>query len=240
MHEYDLETQTWTPMLLEGDVPSGRSSLVAQVHRNSLYIFGGYNGKEVLNDFYEYRFQHLSIAPSAFLSEMRSLVNNQMFSDVTFIVDGIPIYATRAHLAARCEHFRAMLYGEMREASSEEIVIHDIRHDTFLKLLEYLYTDQVEDLTAESATPLLIAAEQYLLERLKGICEGIIRQSITVENVIGIFMAAHRHNALRLREIVLEYILANLEDVKRTRHFQELKDEPELLMEIIMRQQTPT
>lgn len=28
-----------------GDVPTGRSSLVAQVHGNSLFIFGGYNGQ---------------------------------------------------------------------------------------------------------------------------------------------------------------------------------------------------
>ncbi len=46
-----------------GDVPTGRSSLVAQVHGNSLFIFGGYNGQVVLNDFYEWRFQPLLVPP---------------------------------------------------------------------------------------------------------------------------------------------------------------------------------
>lgn len=47
---------------------------------------------------------------------MRKLVNNRELSDVTFIVDGFPVYASRVHLALRSEHFRAMLYGGMRES----------------------------------------------------------------------------------------------------------------------------
>lgn len=48
--------------------------------------------------------------------DMRKLVNNRELSDVTFIVDGFPVYASRVHLALRSEHFRAMLYGGMRES----------------------------------------------------------------------------------------------------------------------------
>ena len=51
--------------------------------------------------------------------DMRALVNNQDFSDITFIIDGQPVYASRVHLAARSEHFRAMLYGGMRESFQE-------------------------------------------------------------------------------------------------------------------------
>lgn len=240
MHEYDFESSKWSQLQIRGDVPSGRSSLVAQVHNSSLFIFGGYNGQVVLNDFYEYRFEPVSIPPSTILSDMRQLINNRDFSDVTFVVDGVAVYATKAHLAVRSEHFRAMLYGGMREADSEEIEIRDMSHPVFLKLLEFLYTDDVEDLGPDMAIPLLIAAELYLLDRLKGICEDAIRKSITVHNVISIFMAAHRHRAAGLREIGLDFILDNLEEVKLTNGFQELKEEPELLMEIIMRQRGVT
>ncbi|CAN0566547.1 unnamed protein product, partial [Ectocarpus sp. 12 AP-2014] len=99
-----------------GDLPTGRSSLVAQVHGNSLFIFGGYNGQVVLNDFYEWRFQPLLVPPPTLQEDMRKLVNNRELSDVTFIVDGFPVYASRVHLALRSEHFRAMLYGGMRES----------------------------------------------------------------------------------------------------------------------------
>lgn len=50
-----VDTHRW--QVVEGcDTPSGRSSMVAQVYKNSLYIFGGYNGHNVLNDFYEFKF----------------------------------------------------------------------------------------------------------------------------------------------------------------------------------------
>jgi len=42
MHEYSFATSLWTKLdVSEGDVPSGRSSLISQVYGNSLFIFGG-------------------------------------------------------------------------------------------------------------------------------------------------------------------------------------------------------
>ena len=52
----------------------------------------------------------------------------------------------------------------------------------FLKILEFLYTDTVLEIPPDIAVPLLIAAEQYLLLRLKGLCEDAIRKGITCEN----------------------------------------------------------
>ena len=236
MYEYSAETQRWTQFQPTGDVPSGRSSLVSQVYNNSLFIFGGYNGQVVLNDFYEFRFEPVVIPPPTMIDDLRRLINSREFSDVTFIVDGFSVYASRVHLAVRSEHFRAMLYGGMRESVSGEIELKDVSHPVFMKMLEFLYTDQVADIPPDIAVPLLMASELYLLDRLKGLCEDAIRKSITVENVIGIFLASHRHRAEGLKEITLEFILEHLEAVKQNRGFQDLKQEPELLMEIIMRQ----
>lgn len=240
MHEFNFDTHRWSVISEPSDdkgVPSGRSSLIAEVHGHSLYLFGGYNGHVVLNDFYEYRFEPVSIPPPTLLSDLRMLINNQDLSDVTFVVEGKRVYASRVHLAARSEHFRAMLFGGMREsATNKEIELPDVSHDVFMKMLEFLYTDRVGEITAEIAIPLLIASERYLLDRLKGLCEDAIRKSITCANVVSIFMAAHRHRASDLKEICLEFIIEFLDDVKRSRGFKELKAEPELLLEIIMHQ----
>ena len=45
-----------------------------------------------------------------------------------------------------------------------------------MKMLEFLYTDIVTDIPPDVAVPLLIASEQYLLDRLKGLCEDAIRK----------------------------------------------------------------
>ena len=42
----------------------------AQVFGNSLYVFGGYNGSIVLNDFHEFRFDPLFTPPSSLVEDL--------------------------------------------------------------------------------------------------------------------------------------------------------------------------
>jgi len=200
MLAYDFETNHWSEVdCSHGERPSGRSSLVAQVYENSLYIFGGYNGSTVLNDFYKFRLKPVNIPPSALVNDLRRLMLREELSDVTFLVEGQQVHANRSLLAVRSEYFEAMLFGGMSESmavdDNEEkppIVLQDISHTVFLKVLEYLYTDQVSDMTNELGMSLLIASEQFMLDRLKAICEDRLRKDLSVENVIGIFIASHR------------------------------------------------
>ena len=61
--------------------------------------------------------------------DLRRLLNNPARSDVTFLVDGRPIYAHRAVLMARCEPLERMLDGPMREAAETEVVAIDDDRD---------------------------------------------------------------------------------------------------------------
>jgi len=53
----------------------------------------------------------------------------------------------KVHLAARSEHFCAMLYGGMRESTCKEIEIKGVSYEVFLAMLEFLYTDTVSDIS---------------------------------------------------------------------------------------------
>ena len=55
----------------------------------------------VLNDFYEFRFEPVVIPPPKLVNDLRKLIDNEELSDVTFLVEGRPVYACRAHLAVR-------------------------------------------------------------------------------------------------------------------------------------------
>jgi leucine-zipper-like transcriptional regulator 1 len=278
MHVYDFETNHWSQVDCTcGDAPSGRSSLVAQVFENNLYVFGGYNGQTVLNDFYKFKLKPIGIPPPALVHDFYQLINNPDLADVRFVLeDGQhAVYAHRAILAVRSEYFRVMLCtGGMRESlatktaaavaaqpsdrdggsPSHDVVmndtdqvyhsgplsvpieIHDVSYNVFLKVLEFLYTDTVRDVSSlETAIHLMMASEQFMLDRLKSLCEDLIRRDIHVQNVISILVASHRHNAAGLKDIALEYILRNLNDPTVMCGLAELKAEPDLLLEIIMK-----
>lgn len=50
----------------------------------------------------------------------------------------------------------------------------------------------VTEMTWELGMSLLIASEQFMLDRLKAICEDRLRKDLAVDNVIGVFIASHR------------------------------------------------
>eukprot|EP00948_MAST-09A_sp_MAST-9A-sp1_P001266 g1266.t1 len=208
VYEFDIIHERWSLVESSGDEPKGRSSFVAGCWRSSLFIFGGYNGKNVENALYELRFERIVVPAPRLTHDLSMLIDNSDFSDVVFIIGDRKLHATRAILAARSEHFRALLYGSMKESylvedeesdndsdkdgemsrKSKRVVaevkIHDISFETFRKVIEYLYTDRVTQI--EKSVPqlidLLIAAERFMLYRLKCITEGIAPNTIPRES----------------------------------------------------------
>ncbi|GKY99247.1 hypothetical protein MPSEU_000880000 [Mayamaea pseudoterrestris] len=257
MFVYSFDSNHWTQVVATGgDAPTGRSSLVAQVYENSLWIFGGYSGSTVLNDFYRFRLVPIEAPPPALVSDLKKLVNNQDLADVHFIVEGQDVYAHKAILSVRSEYFQVMLSGgRFREGTgcveygrcyslasgpstsdtAAPIILPDVSHKVFVKVLEYLYTDSLNDISIDTGIQLLIASELFMLDRLKALCEDLIRRDISIDNVIEILVAAHRHHAYGLKDLALEFILANLNDAVVMAGLSELRVEPDLLLEIIRR-----
>ena len=261
MFAYDFETGVWSEVdCTAGERPSGRSSLVAQVYENAMFVFGGYNGNTVLNDFYKFRLKAVSVPPPALVSDLTRLINNRDLSDVTFLVEGQEVHANKAILAVRSEYFKVMLFGRMKESlmtsgdedSDEDgpvyevtkkqcrgpIELQDVSHACFLKVLEYLYTDTVSDVNLEIGVSLLIVSERFMLDRLKALCEDSIRRDLNVDNVISIYIASHQHNARGLKDIALDFILGHLTHPTIIQSLSDLKSEPDLLLEIIKQKST--
>jgi hypothetical protein len=113
LFSFNLETLTWSRLETEGEIPAGRSAVVMQVHGNSLWLLGGYNGKEVLNDLYQLPLEEVPTPPPTLIDDLLRLVNNRDFGDVTFVIEGKEIYAVSSLLAIRSDHFRALLFGGM-------------------------------------------------------------------------------------------------------------------------------
>lgn len=151
------------------------------------------------------------IPPSTLLGDMRALLNNSQFYDVTFVVEGKEVFGWRGLLATRCEVFRAMFTGTLREASESHINITDVSYNTFYRIIEFIYTDSVtsDKMTLDDALQLLAAANRYLLDRLKRIVERWLLSQLTDSNVAAIFHAADLHQAHALRSACTLYVSSN-------------------------------
>lgn len=227
----------WRPIKTSGSFqPGHRFCHVGVVFQDSMYFFGGYSGSERLNDFIRFDFAvydlSFEVPPSSIISDFRALVNDETLSDITFIVEGQPVYAHKLMLL-RSSYFRALFLGAMRESTQSTIPIEQVSYPIFLAVLEYLYTDNI-DIPLESAMELFQSADRFCIPRLKTMCEKCMLQSITVENAAYIFHAADSHSATALRRKALKFILSHFEDVSKTESFEEMgRGNMELVFEIL-------
>ncbi|KAL5785491.1 hypothetical protein ACOSQ2_007883 [Xanthoceras sorbifolium] len=145
-----------------------------------------------------------SPTPQVYLGEQ--YVNSATLSDVTFLVEGRRFYAHRICLLASSDAFRAMFDGGYREKDARDIEIPNIRWEVFELMMRFIYTGSV-DVTLDIAQDLLRAADQYLLEGLKRLCEYTIAQDISLENVASMYELSEAFHAISLRHTCILFIL---------------------------------
>ena len=173
-----------------------------------------------------------SASTSSFMGDLQKLLNNSesFFYDVTFVVEGIPVYAHKAILAVRSEHFFNMFSSQMVESYVKEIVIEDIRIDVFKAMMEYFYTDRI-NVTPEIAVHLYVVADRYVVERLKELCAVFVQRSLSVENVCSLLTAADSQSAMSLRDLCLTFVARNFDAVSLTDSFASLSKK--LILEVV-------
>ncbi|XP_041024401.1 ARM REPEAT PROTEIN INTERACTING WITH ABF2-like [Juglans microcarpa x Juglans regia] len=145
-----------------------------------------------------------SPTPQVYLGEQ--YVDNPTLSDVTFLVEGRRFYAHRICLLASSDAFRAMFDGGYREKDARDIEIPNIRWEVFQLMMRFIYTGSVE-VTLDIAQDLLRAADQYLLEGLKRLCEYTIAQDISLDNVSSMYELSEAFHAMSLRHTCILFIL---------------------------------
>ena len=77
---------------------------------------------------------------------LRALLEKDLHTDVTFIVEGSPVPAHRVIVASQSEYFDHLLYGRMKESKASTITLEDTHLEAFRLLLMYMYTGSVRTL----------------------------------------------------------------------------------------------
>ncbi|CAI0559879.1 unnamed protein product [Linum tenue] len=149
-----------------------------------------------------------SPTPQVYLGEQ--YVNNATLSDVTFLVEGRRFYAHRICLLASSDAFRAMFDGGYREKDARDIEIPNIRWEVFELMMRFIYTGSV-NVALDVAQDLLRAADQYLLEALKRLCEYTIAQDISLDNVASMYELSESFHAFSLRHTCILFILEHFD-----------------------------
>ncbi|XP_062302734.1 RCC1 and BTB domain-containing protein 1 isoform X2 [Osmerus eperlanus] len=177
----------------------------------------------------------LSMEHDDFLTVAQSLrkeFDSPETADLKFSIDGKFVHVHKAVLKIRCEHFRSMFQSHWTEDMQEVIEIDQFSYPVYRSFLEYLYTDQV-DLPPEDAIGLLDLATSYCENRLKRLCQHIIKRGITVANAFSLLSAAVRYDAEDLEEFCFKFCVNHLTEVTQTAAFWQI--DGNMLKEFICR-----
>ena len=137
------------------------------------------------------------------------LLKSSKLTDFTIHADNQKFTCHKAILAARSSFFERMLTNNTEEESTDqELTLTDISPDTVGNMLNYIYTNTVENI-AETATDLLPLADKYDLAGLKAMCSEALIPQIRLETAVELAMMSDEHNAENLRRAAIRYILDN-------------------------------
>ncbi|CAG5075217.1 Similar to spop-b: Speckle-type POZ protein B (Xenopus laevis) [Cotesia congregata] len=126
--------------------------------------------------------------------DFRDLFVTKKKCDVIIKVGEEKFDAHKLILISRSCVFEAMFSYDMKENKENQVTIPDIIPEIFKKVLDFIYTDKVNDINS-SVEELLEAADKYQLQRLKEMCEHSLSKILTDTNAIRIMIPADLHNA---------------------------------------------
>ena len=93
------------------------------------------------------------------------------------------------------------------EAESGVITIQDHKLGTVQEVLKFIYTGKVDNMDEENAEDLFRAADQFLLQGMKKICELFLISKVNLENAIEMMALGHMYEAGELKKIAKQAIV---------------------------------
>lgn len=239
-YQYKLDEEKWQVVHLNDEkFPPQRFCHIGAIYNKSLYIFGGYDGTNRLNDFIRFQFEpdYSNIPQSTLLQDLSQFINNKLFSDVLLIVgnEKIEIPGHKVFLV-RASFFKGMFENEMQEKIKSIVPLPDVKSETFLYILQYLYTDKIQmrELTFEKWIEIYDLADHFGIDRLQKICENHLIDCMDYENSPIILKSFDDKGQQKLREYVMNFIVRNFDYVSKTQNFEIfIRNNIEILLEIL-------
>ena len=159
---------------------------------------------------------------------IRFLFNNDLLSDVKFVVRGTNreseskrrkqvIPAHKFVLAISSPVFEAMFYGELAE-TGDTIELPDCEHDSLLELFRFIYSDFVE-LNESNVKGVLYLAKKYMVPSLADKCIKYLQTELDSSNVFSILPHAQKFEEKNLVNQCWKVIDKQTEEAVKSREF---------------------
>jgi len=172
------------------------------------------------------------IGANRLVTDIKSLLTKaDEYADFSILSEGQDFPCHEAILRTRSPVFDKMFQQEMKESSSRQMVIEDVKKDAVGAMLEYLYTGEVKK-KVENESELIYVADKYEIAGLLELCLHKLNE-VEEDMVVDILIMADRHNLKDFKKVAMQRILMNKSMFGVDEDFVEkMKQTPHLLVEL--------
>ncbi|KAJ8338509.1 hypothetical protein SKAU_G00374750 [Synaphobranchus kaupii] len=128
---------------------------------------------------------------------MNDLRSKKMLCDVLLVAEDIEVPAHKVVLASCSPYFCAMFTADMSESKAQRVEIRDVDGQTLRKLVDYIYTAEIE-VTEDNVQVLLPAASLLQLMDVRHACCDFLQTQLHSTNCLGIRAFADLHACTQL------------------------------------------
>ena len=164
---------------------------------------------------------------STIAERIRFIFNNQLLSDVKFVVPASMsesettckkvIPAHKFVLAISSPVFFAMFYGQMAE-TTDSVELPDCEYESLLELFRFMYTDKA-NLTGSNVMQVMYLANKYMVPLLAKKCTEYLRENLKASNVFCILPPAQKYDDKDLEDRCWEVIEKQTEEAVMSDEF---------------------
>ncbi|KAI1899035.1 hypothetical protein AGOR_G00078540 [Albula goreensis] len=128
---------------------------------------------------------------------MNDLRSKKMLCDVLLVAEEVEVPAHKVVLASCSPYFCAMFTGDMSESKAQRVEIRDVDGQTLRKLVDYIYTAEIE-VTEDNVQVLLPAASLLQMMDVRQACCDFLQSQLHPTNCLGIRGFADLHTCTQL------------------------------------------
>ncbi|GBM83040.1 TD and POZ domain-containing protein 4 [Araneus ventricosus] len=153
--------------------------------------------------------------------EIKRFYQNGTFSDINLTVGKVTFPGHKLILSLKSRKFKEIF---MNDFSKRSITLSDLDPETLRDLLDFVYTNNVENMTWEKAKKLFLAAERYQMTSLKHICLMFVKENINESNSCNILVFADEQQDEDLKKLALEFIVSQGKTIMNTEAWDEFTE----------------
>ncbi|XP_077588723.1 kelch-like protein 3 [Stigmatopora nigra] len=152
---------------------------------------------------------------------MNDLRGKKMLCDVQLVAGSVTVAAHRVVLASSSPYFCAMFTADMSESKAHQVEIGEVDGTTLSKLVDYIYTAQIE-VTEDNVQVLLPAASLLQLMDVRQACCDFLQSQLHASNCLGIRAFADVHTCMQLVAQAHAYAEQHFSEVVQCEEFASL------------------